>query len=247
MSVIFPPVITGSLPPAKAVSFDGTNDYLRRTAALSGVSDGPSGTISMWVRITGNDTQTLQYIFDQGALFRFYRYGNAVTPTSWRKKLGITLQASGPASRISYISGLELNLNVWNHVLISWNTANSIEVYFNDVLDSSPVLYSVTAGNINYDFAMVIGATTGLVSKLAADTAEIWMDLTTKIDFTVEANRRKFITGSGRPARLGANGELPTGSSPTIYLKGPASDWGTNYGTGGNFTVTGAFTDAASP
>ncbi len=245
MSVIFPPVITGSLPPVKAVSFDGTKDYLSR-AALSGVSDGPSGTISMWIRIIGNDTASLQSIFDQGALFRILRYGSAVTPTNLRKKLLIIFQASGPTSRISYTSGFELNLNVWNHVLISWNTASGIEVYINDALDT-PVSSSVRAGNINYDFAMVIGATTGLVGRLAADMAEIWMDLTTKIDFTVEANRRKFITGSGRPARLGANGELPTGSSPALYLKGPASNWGTNSGTGGNFTVTGSFTDATPP
>lgn len=228
---------------AEAVVFDGTNDYLDR-AALSGVSDGSSGTVSMWLRFTGKDADN-QFIFDQGALFRFSREQSDATTVAYRRKLAILLQGSGPVQRINYRSGTALELNTWYSILVSWNTSTSIEVYINDVLDT-PVLSSRTAGNINYDLAMWVGSTTAAGNRMQADAAEIWMDLTTKIDFTVEANRRLFVNAGGKPVYLGENGELPTGSSPALYLKGPASDWGTNYGTGGNFTVNGTFTDAAT-
>lgn len=228
---------------ARAVVFDGTNDYLNR-AALTGVADGTSGTVSMWLRFTGKDDQN-QFIFDQGALFRFSREQSDAVTVAYRRKLSITLQASGPSIRINYRSGMALELNNWYSILISWNTASSIEVYINDVLDT-PALLTVVAGNINYDLPIYVGSTTVPANQMQADAAEIWMDLTTKIDFAVEANRRLFIDPGGKPVFLGENGELPTGSSPDVYLKGPAASWGTNYGTGGNFTVVGTFTDAST-
>ena len=51
---------------------------------------------------------------------------------------------------------------------------------------------------------------------------------------------------NGRPVSLGSDGSKPTGTAPPIYLKGPASTWGVNSGTGGNFTVVGSFSDAAT-
>ena len=241
--MILPGAIIGGLPKVKAVTFDGTNDNLSR-AALTGVSDGATGTLSMWLKFTGNENEN-QFIFDQGAMFRFSRRQADDASVPSRKKLIVTLAAAGPTSRISYTSGTAMELDTWYSILMSWDTAGTVECYFNDALDT-PVSSSVAAGTINYDSAMYVGSTTVPANRMAADAAEIWMDLTQKIDFTTEANRRKFITSGGRPAILGANGEKPTGSSPDIYLKGPASNWGTNAGTGGNFTVTGTFTDAAT-
>lgn len=71
------------------------------------------------------------------------------------------------------------------------------------------------------------------------------------LDLSVTNNLRKFITASGGTPDLGVNGANPTGTSPTIYLKGPTTSLiGTgpnrwiNYGTGGDFpTLSGqAFT-----
>ena len=60
----------------------------------------------------------------------------------------------------------------------------------------------------------------------------------------------KFINGLGKPVSLGANGQIPTGAPPAIYLSlavgNPASDFATNLGTGGDFTITGALTTAPS-
>jgi hypothetical protein len=64
------------------------------------------------------------------------------------------------------------------------------------------------------------------------------------IDLSVESNRRLFITAGGKPV----NPDLPRAilGTPLIDLRGPASAFGTNNGSGGDFTVTGTLTDAST-
>ncbi len=76
-------------------------------------------------------------------------------------------------------------------------------------------------------------------------TADVWID-DTYIDISVEANRRKFINASGNPVYLGADGSLPTGSAPDIFLSGNTEAWHINRGTGGGFFEVGELTTAAS-
>lgn len=88
-----------------------------------------------------------------------------------------------------------------------------------------------------------------LFSEGKTDTAEIaefWFSTASQIDFSDANNRAKFAR-NGRPAYLGTDGSKPTGSQPLIYMKGAASAWATNYGSGGNFTVNGALANAATP
>ncbi len=51
--------------------------------------------------------------------------------------------------------------------------------------------------------------------------AEMWWSAGQLIDFTNSANRAKFHDGSNHPVSLGADGSLPTGTKPTLYLHQP--------------------------
>jgi hypothetical protein len=62
------------------------------------------------------------------------------------------------------------------------------------------------------------------------------------LDISVEANRRKFINAAGDPVDLGSDGSTPTSTAPIVYQNGDFTNFETNQGTGGNFTVTGALT-----
>jgi hypothetical protein len=243
--MILPGGIIGGAPQVKAVSFDGTNDHLA-SSSITGIADGPEGALAFWIKITGNLTST-NTIMDLGNFVTVLRIRDNSGSIPDRQKLNITCRNSGASTRVAYTSGTQLTVSNWIHVLCSWNTTTGAsDYYFNDVADS-PVTDTITAGDIDYTQANNrIGLTTSGAARLAADMAEFWFN-TAYIDLSVEANRRKFIKASGKPEYLGKNGERPTGSSPLIYLKGPASNWGTNSGTGGNFTVTGTFTDTTPP
>ena len=65
------------------------------------------------------------------------------------------------------------------------------------------------------------------------------------LDLGAPANLAKF--NSGGPVYLGANGEFPTGTSPTLYFKEACQNFGANYGTGGNFTVSGRILPGVYP
>jgi hypothetical protein len=53
-------------------------------------------------------------------------------------------------------------------------------------------------------------------------------------------------TGAARPADLGADCSVPTGTAPAVCFSGDASSFTTNKGTGDAFTTTGTITDATS-
>lgn len=78
------------------------------------------------------------------------------------------------------------------------------------------------------------------------DMADLWIDVGMAIDFSVQANRRRFINATLKPVDLGTNGELPTGSRPTFFFSGDAGKFAVNKGTGGPFVVTGSLTNASS-
>ena len=68
-----------------------------------------------------------------------------------------------------------------------------------------------------------------------------------RLKLTVEANRRRFIDASGNPVFLGVNGELPTGTSALIYMRGNLTDQGVNSGTGGDFVSQGTQVPGETP
>lgn len=71
---------------------------------------------------------------------------------------------------------------------------------------------------------------------------DVWFANTASFfDLSVEANRRKFIDGSGNPVDLGATGQLPlSGTTPPMFLhcgvSDPVSAFTVNLGSGGPFT-----------
>lgn len=243
--MILPGGIIGGAPQVKAVQFTAATDMIT-AASVTGLSDGPSGTFSAWVKINGSET-TSQFLLQLGPNFRILRNSTLDGTVARRRKLLITALSPAASSRIRYVGGTDITVGSWVHVLVSWNTTTSARhFYYSDTADS-PITNTIAAGDIDYTGANNgVGQNQTPAASLDADVADVWFN-TTYLDLSIEANRRKFIKASGKPEYLGKNGERPTGSSPLLYFKGPASNWGTNSGTGGNFTVTGTFTDTTPP
>jgi hypothetical protein len=129
------------------------------------------------------------------------------------------------------------------HVLASANLATGLGLlYLNDVDDTgSATLTNDTIDWTRGDFA--IGGGSGGQTKLSADVADLYINFGESLDLSVVANRRKFISASGKPVFLGADGSRPTGTAPAVFCSGPTATWRTNKGAGGGFTENGALTD----
>jgi len=222
---------------------NGGTAYLTRGAQLSGVADGKTGSLSMWIRIDGG-AGTFRYIFniqDSGGGFQGLNCGidfidNIVIST--RNSAGAQILALNTAG--AYTPGL-----TWYNVLASWNQATGVtNLYINNVSDNdAPVVINDT---IDYtkNNASIFANTVGSLLFNGA-ISELWFN-PSFIDFSNSANRAKFINGNGFPVNLGSTGQIPTGTTPLVYLKNPAATFGTNLGTGGNFTTTGTLTSAST-
>lgn len=145
-------------------------------------------------------------------------------------------------------AGTELSVDTWHHILASWDLVNdTLLVYLDDVdIWSAAALNSTSNTAIGYQRANeeiqiaggdLIGAPwTDCISQFYFNPLEF-------LDFTLTANRRKFISATGGSVVLGADGSLPTGSAPLVYLDNLAATWTQNRGTGGNFTEFGDLAD----
>jgi len=244
--VLFPTKFIYSEYSANAVHFDGTSDYLARGADLTGTVDGKQGTISFWIRKTGSDGGLSEQIFSNAKTLGGNNDFTFLVTKTGDDEIAIRGDNSGGLTRLlieSSVDSIEV-ADGWVHVLASWDLSDSAKrhLYINDVSDINVGIY--TDDTIDYSVAdWGVGARPGGNSKLDGDLADFWFD-DTYIDFSVEANRRDFITAQGRVVDLGADGSNPTSLSPLVFLSGDTSTWHTNDGTGGGFTENGALTDA---
>ena len=234
---------------ANAVNFDGTNDYLTLGAGLTGAADSKLLTLSFWIRKQGSDGVAERIIRSAttvgGATSRVVVTKNTLDKISIQgvNAAGTSVLIASPTDDTVEVA------DGWVHILCSVDLADTGKrhLYLNDASDATWSTY--TDDLIEFteqDWA--IGATPDGSGKLNADLADLWFLPGTYIDFSVTANRRLFISATGKPVYLGATGERPTGTSALIYLSGATAGWETNLGTGGGFTENGALsTSATSP
>lgn len=143
----------------------------------------------------------------------------------------------------------------WVNVLVSWNMGQSAGNKLFNLFYTDQQAPPSTGGVIDTDSSFVIPYSTagswGILGDPAAGpttspayAAEFWFAPGVYIDFTVAANRHKFHDVTGRPISLGTQGELPTGSPPTVYLTMPRSPvspsaWANNASGAGALTILG--------
>lgn len=232
--------------------FDGTNDWMLRGGLLTGLANSKSGIISVWVRLDGGNGGSLR-IFDNSNTA-------TVSPFAVDRSVANQFVVQG---RNPLFFNLVLNLittgtytagATWQHLLSSWDLAASASsLYINDVLDMgtqtmvNDVIDYVKGGTPEFGIGVRRSADD---SKFNGCIAEAYFAPGQYLDFSLVANRRKFISVSGKPTHLGATGSLPTGTAPLVYQhidNGEAvANFATNRGTGGNFTITGTLDTAST-
>lgn len=224
-----------------SVDFDGTNDWMYNTGL--GLSNGKEGTFSCWVRLDGGNAAHMKILqFDkETTLFNTLDISrNASNKFEVYARDDAETNVLRCVSTSTYTSGA-----TWLHLLISWRLASSFHMYVNDVEDgSAPSVY--TDATIDYTVPKYLVGVSNYdapTNKLNGCLAELFFH-TAYLDISSESNRRKFISATGKPVNLGADGSTPFGVQPALYLSaadgGAATDFATNLGSGGSFTITGS-------
>ena len=232
-----------------AADFDGTNDYMLRGAELTGMADGKQGIVSAWVRLDGGNADDM------------YVLANSTTETP--NGFGVSRQSdnkftiwgvNAAGTKILHFSATTTHTSgaTWRHVLASWDLAVDVSwhFYIDDVSEQSSVL-TFTNDTLDYtkgNFAC--GSKLTGATRMNGALAEVYFAPGQHLDFSVTANRRKFISASGKPVNLGTDGSAPTGVAPIVYFhldNGEAvANFATNRGSGGNFAITGTLDTAST-
>jgi hypothetical protein len=167
--------------------------------------------------------------------------------------LSVSFADSGNRS-ISFTAPTVIPCGSWSHVVVSCFVpaiaGNRVfQCYINNTAQTLSVTSNPSFTTIDFSFGRSGIFTQGFAQGTAGQTyfgswAEYYLACTQYLDLSTTSNLRKFITAGGGTPNLGTNAENPTGTSPTIYFKGPVStlisspNW-VNFGTGGNYGGTG--------
>ncbi len=223
-----------------ASRYDGTNDFQLRGADLTGNADSKQLIFSVWAKFNGGDgvIQTFvrnavsNLIITKGSINQIVVVANNVSSVQ-------ILRIESGASQVIIADGN------YHHILCSVDlgTPSSARLFIDDVESSN--ITTFTDDTIDFTAGEhAIGATTGTGNKMNASLSELYVNFGESLALVLD-NRRKFITGGGKPVDLGSDGRLPTGTSPIIYA--PDGDASNNKGTGGDFTTTGALDRVPGP
>jgi hypothetical protein len=230
-----PAVTTKTAYAATPVNFDGST-YLARDGALTGVSDSKVWSGSLWFR--RDPANVFTKIF-AGASRHFDLPLFPDDVNGWVLLVGSN--ASGvEIVRLTFAS----NDTDWHHLLWSFDLAGSGAryAYFDDVEVSTWSTYTDDVINFT-DTDFFWGSNAGGGNRFGGDMADAWLRFGgAVIDFSVEANRRLFLTAEGKPADPAG---WPAGGQVQLY--GAVNDWHTNKGSGGGFNLTGTLGAGTGP
>lgn len=209
--------------------------------------DSSFGIFSCWINIHGQTPSQAGYLFNAwtagfSEILGFFIYNGDFYVGNGFVQLSLNTTGS------NLMSG-----QGWHHLLFAWDmTGVSFggSLYIDDIATSFSVSQyaQVSIPWSQFDQANMLSYIIGGTSLFNGCFGQCYVNTQEFLDFTIVSNRRKFITATIGRVDLGTNGELPTGTSPSFYLTGGASDITMNKG---NFVVTdnvvGTFIDCTDP
>ena len=207
-------------------------------------SDSAQGSLVVWLKAASGVDNVM-------GIFRISGTADVLSINTFSDVVSAYVFDSTQSNYVYGDSGDVFNEDLWFPILMDWKTDETagnkiLQVYIGDTSwgvtaqDDGTGSFSVTWSGQTVE----IGHAAGNLDFVGG-MSEFWFD-TARLDFSVEANRRKFVSATGKPVDVGTDGSTPTGSAPEIYLSvrpgDAAADFVTNRGTGNNFTQNGTLT-----
>ena len=175
----------------KAVTFDGTNDFMRRGADLTGCADVKVGLVSFWYKSAKDGVTNQAFLFNTSG--NFYVQKDTGDNKIW-------VRGYNAGEKLSINSTAVLIASGWTHFMASWNlAATTTHLYINGV-DAKT---QTTALDSTIDYTQVdwaISENLAGISLIQGDVAELIFALEF-LDLSVAGNREKLY--NGRPVDPG--------------------------------------------
>ena len=239
----FPAVCLPPVAGAFASRFDGTNDYLSRGADLTGNVD----TKKVTLFFVGKPAALPAILYDIGFNMTSGGIGTRFLFNNVGKFAFVATNAAG-GTILDIVATTGVSAGAWATCALSADlaTAGARHMYINSASNLSVVTFTNdTMDNTRANYH--VGSDVNGNQKFNGDIAVFYLNFGAYIDLSVESNLRKFVTADNRLVWLGANGEIPTGSAPIVYLSNDLGTFPPNRGTGGGFTETGSLVIVPGP
>lgn len=218
------------------------------------VTDSPYVAVSFWVELptTAARSSAMYYCCDpRGDAL------NLCAPSNGGPYDGKTVAVFGDSAASQYARAYgdnQIPLATWHHYLIVFKgvadgttAQNFLKVYRNRVLETPALEHDSYAAPVTPNFngkPFSVGSD-AYHTVMDYNMADFWfqtgVDLLESDGTVSSATLDKFVTADLKPVDLGATGQLPTGSTPVIFLHrsktGAATDFAVNLGTGGAFAL----------
>jgi len=221
-----------------ATEFDSaTPDYMLKSTD-PGFSDSKLGLFSCWVKFTSGDGTNQRILARSNTDFIVLRTSANTVRIQAYNGNGSTL-----AIMITSTATVTADGN-WHHILASWDTAGTNCWIAIDGTEGTTIN---TRNDVTCDYTFSGWYFSMDSSAMNAAVCEPYFAPGQSLGAFSSANVLKFRTSGGKPEDLGSNGSTPTGSQPGLYFKSQYSSFGTNAGTGGDFTVNGTLASATAP
>jgi hypothetical protein len=228
---------------AVASEFDGSADRLVLTG-FGTIPDSKVTTISTTFRADSSSEYIFQ-IANGGSAHIWLNKTNA----NDEMQIRVYDRTAGAYALEATIDGVVYGQN--NHMTISIDLTGSssgTKCYVNGVERTMTFATFDNTKSISYGDPSLPATNINVASNSSSawwegSIGDLYIDPTSAVDLSTE--NPFYDVETNKPKYLGASGELPTGSSPLVYLPLRADDAGNNLGTGGDFTViSGPFVGA---
>jgi hypothetical protein len=235
----------------EAASFDGTNDYLTRNSALAGVTSSKMFTLALWVDYTAGITEERLLVSATSVGSANSVFNTALIPGGDKN---FRIRAENAANiEILYLDSGDITPATWTCIMCSVDLADigKRHLYLNDTSSISVNVYTDDTMELESP-AWVVGARGDGGLKLAGDLANLMFWPGVYTDFSVQANRRLFITGTGKAADPSLAINALGAPAVCMFLGAGATNADamalndTYTATGGTFTVNGALSIAGT-
>lgn len=218
---------------ATANNYNGTTRYALRGSDLSGNADSKFCTISVWFRVDGGNGTTRIILNSDNNNYQILL--NTSNECQIRVRNAAATNLFQASTTTAFPAGPAWHNVIWALNLASLTTLLAVDgLSESQQISTGPITGTIDWTSVDHS----LGATPAASLLFDGCLAEIYFNNESTLDIAVPNVLAAFISPSGDPVDLGADGSFPNGTQPICYFLD--ADASANLGFGGNYVNNAA-------